>query len=614
MQSADEQRKSILVVEDEGLIADDIRRRLERFGYAVPAIASSGEEALSLSRSQPFDLVLMDIRLKGEMDGITVAQQLRRDLQAPVVYLTAHADPDTVSRATVTEPFGYILKPISDSNLRSTVQIALYKHEMERRLRISEAWLSTTLRSIGDGIIATDSNGEIVFLNAAAGLLTGSSAATAQGQPLMDVLALRDDRSGERSGNPVFDLLPGEARAYKLLSRTGETYPVEVECFENRDQREMLGAIVALRDIRRRTECEARLVQNQRMDAIAALASGVAGDLDTVVAQLQARVDELDVYLPEEVRERAGQIRQSASCVAAFAAQLSALSRRDALRPEVINVNQEILEARTSLELSLGDEIRLEACLAPQTGFIAVNRDRFLQVLFNLSRYARQQMTGGGAFRLETSILDLQAADPLARRSRSPWLVRLSLSVAGLHTDSSALPFIFEPRFAEAPSAGRSRFSLAIVHAIVTQSEGLIQVSNGPGEGTVFEILWPCLATHQSVSGLVGRGLDHPVSTVLVIEEEDALRRDMSTALREDGYSVIETKTARDAELSAAALGAPISLLIAESAAAPLAAQLNIPATLYLSGYRHDSVPPDGVLQKPFPLAEFRRRVRLLAA
>ena len=212
MQTAQETRKQILVVEDEGLIADDIQRRLERLGYAVPAIASSGEEALRFAKSTSFDLVLMDIRLQGEMDGIAAAQALKDQLQTPVVYLTAHADADTLSRATLTEPLGYILKPVGDLNLRSTVQIALYKHEMERRVQASEAWLSTTLRSVGEGIVATNAAGEIVFVNAEAERLTGWTSGEAMGRPLTDVLRLNEESGFRATGNPLFGLLPDERR------------------------------------------------------------------------------------------------------------------------------------------------------------------------------------------------------------------------------------------------------------------------------------------------------------------------------------------------------------------------------------------------------------------
>ncbi len=134
-QVAQEPRKQILVVEDEGLIADDLQRRLERMGYSAPAIASTGLEAIQCAQSTPFDLVLMDIRLKGEIDGIATAELLKSKCQAPVVYLTAYADQDTFDRAMMTEPLGYVLKPITDGRLSTTVQVALYTAEMQRRLR-----------------------------------------------------------------------------------------------------------------------------------------------------------------------------------------------------------------------------------------------------------------------------------------------------------------------------------------------------------------------------------------------------------------------------------------------------------------------------------------------
>ena len=114
MQLIEDRNKNILIVEDEGLIAADVQNKLKRLGYSVPAIAQSGVEALRCARSTPFNLVLMDIRLKGNMDGIATAQALKTEFDIPVVYMTAHADQETIGRAKLTEPFGYILKPITE--------------------------------------------------------------------------------------------------------------------------------------------------------------------------------------------------------------------------------------------------------------------------------------------------------------------------------------------------------------------------------------------------------------------------------------------------------------------------------------------------------------------
>jgi len=614
MQTVEESRKKILVVEDEGLIADDIRRRLERLGYSVPATASSGEEAIQLARSQCFDLVLMDIRLKGQMDGIAAAQQLRNDLRSPVVYLTAHADQDTVNRATITEPFGYILKPIADGNLRSTVQIALYKHEMERRLRTSEAWLSTTLRSIGDGIVATDANGDIVFMNAVAERLTGWTASDASARALMEVLSLRDELSYEPARNPVFDLAPEESRAYTLVSRNGAGVPVEAECFENCDALELLGAIVVLRDIRARREWEGQLIQSQRMDAIAALAGGMAGHFNAQLTAILAQVDDLYTRLSGEERELSGVIRQSASRAAGLGGQLSALSRRDPLLSETINVNEAIGDLQDSLSLCLGRGITLETMLGSHAAFIRADRNRFQQVLINLALHARDAMPDGGALRIETSILDLDAGDPAYRRYRNRWYARLRFTDTSPGIDAASLAGVFEPSFSVPAGGAGSHFGLSIAHSIVVQGGGHVTASSAIGKGTTFEILWPCIGTYQGVVGLIGRfHQDDPIPAVFLVEEEDALRRSMRCCLEQEGYQVLEAKTATHADLVAAAFRQPIAVLVSEFGAGQPPERLHVSATLHLSGYRHDRLPPDvDVLRKPFPMIEFRRRVRAL--
>ena len=129
----------ILIVEDEGIVAEDIQSRLQHRGYKVVGKAVSGEEAIQLAEDEKPDLVLMDIRLKGEMDdGIEAARQIRTRFDIPVIYLTAYADEDTIQRAKLTEPFGYLLKPFEERELHTAIEMALYKHKMEKKLRKSE--------------------------------------------------------------------------------------------------------------------------------------------------------------------------------------------------------------------------------------------------------------------------------------------------------------------------------------------------------------------------------------------------------------------------------------------------------------------------------------------
>ena len=125
----------ILVVEDESIAAMHIQRALQNMGYGVPAVVSSGEEAIQKAAETQPDLVLMDINLKGQMDGVEAAKHIHSNLNVPIIYLTAMSDEDTLRRAKITEPLGYILKPFDERNLRVTIEIALYKHEVENSLK-----------------------------------------------------------------------------------------------------------------------------------------------------------------------------------------------------------------------------------------------------------------------------------------------------------------------------------------------------------------------------------------------------------------------------------------------------------------------------------------------
>ncbi len=126
-------KSKIMIVEDEWITADDIKMSLQNLGYTVSSVASSGKEAIQKAGEDRPDLVLMDIVLKGEMDGIEAANQIRSRFNIPIVYLTAYADEKVLERAKITEPFGYIVKPFINEDLKIAIEIALYKHKAEKK-------------------------------------------------------------------------------------------------------------------------------------------------------------------------------------------------------------------------------------------------------------------------------------------------------------------------------------------------------------------------------------------------------------------------------------------------------------------------------------------------
>jgi len=630
MQTATETNKQILIVEDELIIAADIQVRLERLGYKVPAIARSGEEALRFARSTPFDLVLMDIRLKGEMDGIATAQAMRSELEMAVIYITAHADDETINRATITEPFGYIVKPIRDSELRSAVQISLHKHEMERRLRTSEAWLSTTLRSIGEGVVATDTEGMVVFLNPVAERLTGWSAADAQGLPLMTVLALTEESTGVAVENPI-DLPERAGRAYTLTSRTGTPATIDLACFENRAD-ELLGGILVLRDISGRREMERRIMQSQRMEAIANLAAGLAHDFNNQLTVILGCADELCASLSNGERDRAVEIKHAGSLAAALTSQLLTLSRHQSVRAEALNLNELVVEMQPAISVALGKIRVLTTNLGLNLGRVRADRNQLKQVLLNLALNARDAMPLGGELRVETSNFDILAGSPKAEVFFPGAYVRLLVSDCGDGMDEETLSRIFEPFFTTKKPGFGTGLGLSMVHSIIVQNGGYVTARSEAGLGTAFEILLPRLGTFRKVGDAEERhslaAAADGTPTLLLVEDQDSVRRTMHMHLESEGYRLLEASDAEEAVKIAQAFDDPIHILVTDvtmpgitgpQLADRLAALRPDLKVLFVSGYPHDFLEYGGLLDrhrsflaKPFSAADLLARVRAL--
>jgi len=198
----------ILIVEDEPRVGEVTKCILESRGYTVISIVSSGEEAIKIVGGMRPDVVLMDIELSGDIDGINAAEQIHDRFNVPVVYLTAYADEDKLQRAKVTEPYGYILKPFKAEELQATIEMTLYKHETENKLRRE---VSTTLRSIGDAVITVNKEGLITFMNPVAESLTGWKQETALIRDLTEVFNIRDKEAlSFEAGASVQSIIDGD--------------------------------------------------------------------------------------------------------------------------------------------------------------------------------------------------------------------------------------------------------------------------------------------------------------------------------------------------------------------------------------------------------------------
>ena len=164
------QKNNILVVEDEAIVSKDIQQSLKKLGYNIVGASSTGEKAIELAEEHKPDLVLMDIMLKGDMSGIEAAEKIKASLNIPVIYLTAYADENTLSKAKVTEPYGYIIKPFKEIDLHTSIEMALYKHSKEREVIKERDFLYSLVenKDAADGVIFVKSNSRLVKVKTSA--------------------------------------------------------------------------------------------------------------------------------------------------------------------------------------------------------------------------------------------------------------------------------------------------------------------------------------------------------------------------------------------------------------------------------------------------------------
>ena len=540
----------IVIVEDEGLIAADLQGRLERAGYRVPGVAGTGNEALEVIRQKSPDLVLMDIRLRGNMDGIQVAERVRRDFDIPVVFLTAYEDRNTLERAGKTQAFGYIKKPLNSASLEGSIEMALVKHRHERYLREQRDWFSASFAAVPDAVLVTDGLGRISYLNPVAEELIGSKVEDALGRPSAELLRFK-----YHDGRDMDDLVPvvmlqgtpvPVPKGVWLEGGQNRRYAVEGNLVPRWQEGRADGVVVTFKDVTLRRFEEDQARQDDRHGALARLSDGLAGQLDLELSVVAEESTRLLNELPADsaLRTAAETIESAALDAFAVTCRLRAFGREREIKPEVVRVNEVLGDLWRTWDGALPG---LSVQLDPNPRPVHADSRELTRVLDMLMQHAHQWMEAAGGIRITASGAELEGLQE--------W-VRIQVSYTSRGEDQNSLGRVFDP------SWDGNWEGLPFAYGLTKRMGGLMNAHMEPNQTAVFEVYLP--SVEVVAAGAPIELEERPV--LLVIERNSEVRRLLHAHFEQHGYNVLDAANCEEALLLAESYQRPIRLAIANPA------------------------------------------------
>ncbi len=616
----------IAIVEDEYIVALDIKSFLERSGYQVAGMFSSGEELIRRFDELEPDLILMDIKIRGEIDGVETARLIHDRYFTPVVLLTAFADDETVARAKITQPFGYILKPFEERELRTAIEIALYRAGMEKRLRESEERYRNLFYEGISGNFLADGDGNIIDANPAFRKLIGVAG---QDKPLGRLEDLFADQAGWESFRDT--LASGrrfELAEIALRGVDGRELLVLANAAAILDQNGvMVGMRGELSDTTERRRLEERLIQAQKMEAVGRLAGGIAHDFNNILTAIMGYSNLLEDEVDGEgpARDDIDGIRKAASRAANLTRQLLAFSRRQPFSPRPIELNSLAKDTERLLRRLLTEDISLS--LAPSDGEAVVVADpvQMEQVILNLTLNARDAMPQGGSIVISIDTRRLDSPHSVGIDTLAPGdYVTIEVRDSGIGIDPRLIDRIFEPFFTTKPKELGTGLGLSTAYGIAKQSGGTIGVVSSLGRGSTFTVWIPRAAAQVPLEDEEPPvGFEEAVrpATILFVDDDEQVRSLATKLLTRKGHRILVAANAGEALLLAESYGTPIDLLIADtvmpfmdgfSLARRIKSLLPNIAILFISGHPGRANEPDALdrfLAKPFTDAQLSAAV-----
>jgi len=617
-----------------------IREILLRNWNALPAEldhAGSLEEAKTMLESSNYGLVLFEHQTGDAAATKLLSEFLHTRGAMPFILLTEHADERAVAEIIQAGAYNCMERSqLNGVNLVRTIRCALSLHATQQQRQIAEQSLrklSCAVEQSADTIFITNSEGIIEYVNPAFEVLTGYSRQEVTGKPQS---ILKSELQAPALYRELWETIRScDVRRGIVVNRkkNGEVSYVDESISPIRDTEGRITHFVSNgRDYTERLRLEAKLLQSQKMDAIGRLAGGIAHDFNNLLTIITSYSElALDSVVPGSTADsRMHEVLSAAGRATDLTRQLLAFSRQQPQALRVAEVNAVVRVIVKTLPRLIGEDIEL--IFVPGEGMCRVRLDpvQIEQILMNLAANSRDAMPRGGRCTIETS--DVKLDEHYASRKRAVIppghyaVLTVTDTGAGIHADH--LSHVFEPFYTTKPSGKGTGLGLATVYGIVKQNHGFVWAYSEPGMGTIFKIYLPCVEDQPCIPEMPDQSAEtvlRGTETVLLVEDEDALRRAAAELLSLRGYNVLQAKDGMDA-LSVAGKHKSIIHLAVTDVVMPhmsggeLAKELETlrPETrvLFVSGYAgqtildHDVNVENNFLQKPFTLKQLASKVR----
>ena len=468
--------KSILIVEDESIVAMELKDRLQLMGYRISDICTTGEQAVTAAKKMKPDLILMDIILKGEQDGIETAAAIRKVRDIPVLFLTAHSDQKTLSRAIKESPYGYILKPFRKKELQISIDLALERHKKENKVRKSEAWLQTILGSIEDGVITTDKNSTITFINPAAAIYTGIPEQKAVGRTFSNVVRLFT-----KTRTPIetwIDQISKSALNTRqfhqavLISENNTEYEIEGSAAPIKNKRGSLqGIVFVFHDVTEKNRLK-------EVESLSVIAGEIAHNFNNLLTGIFGNISLAKLYTSPADRSYPFLVNTEKilNKTQDLSQKLLTFSRGE--KPEAASIDAAAVVRDTVQKSLQGTDIQLDFKTEANLWFIKFDKKQLIRVIETITSNSVQALQGKGNISVTCRKVNIEEK-----------YVQINISDTGKGIKPENLHNIFDPFFTT--EEDKIGIGLSTAYFILKNYHAHISVNSKEGHGTRVELLFP---------------------------------------------------------------------------------------------------------------------------